>query len=92
MSKPGLMFDVGHAQQPGRLLEEVTLLIGVLGAAHEADRVGAIDRHLSLATFVRDEPWGVLEPIPRSAIDGQVSVANMEIPLTQSAPRLTMWS
>ena len=46
MSKPGLMFDVGHAEQPGRLLKEVTLLVRVLRAAHEADGVGAIDGHL----------------------------------------------
>ena len=48
MSKPGLMFDVGQAEQPGRFLEEVTLLVGVLRAAHEADGVGPIDGHLSM--------------------------------------------
>ena len=48
MSKPGLVLDVCHAEQPGRLLKEVTLLVGVLRAAHEADRVGPIDGHLSL--------------------------------------------
>ena len=45
MSKPGLVLDVGHAEQPGRLLKEVALLVGVLRAAHEADRVGPIDGH-----------------------------------------------
>ena len=44
MSKSGLVLDVGQAEQPGRLLEEVALLVRVLRAAHEADRVGAIDR------------------------------------------------
>ena len=69
MSKPGLMLDVGQAEQAGRLLKEVALLVGVLRAAHEADGVGPVDGHLSFAALVRDEVWGVLEPIARRAID-----------------------
>src|SRR6185369_16940318 len=72
MSKAGLMFDVGHAEQPGRLLKEVTLLVRVLRAAHEADRVGAIDRHLGGSALARDEPWGALDPITRRTIDNEV--------------------
>ena len=52
MSKPGLMLDICHAEQPGRLLKEVTLLVGVLRAAHEANGVGAIDGHFSIAALV----------------------------------------
>src|SRR4026207_1612413 len=72
MSKPGLMFDVRQAEQPGRLLKEVTLLVRILRAAHEADRVGAIDRHLSGAALARDEPWGALDPTPRGVIHDEV--------------------
>ena len=36
VSKSGLVLDVGQAEQPGRLLEEVALLVRVLRAAQEA--------------------------------------------------------
>ena len=68
MSKPGLMFDVRQAEQPGRLLKEVTLLVRVLRAAHEADRIGTIDGHVCVGALRRDEPWGAPEPITRSEI------------------------
>jgi len=63
MSKPGLMFDVGHAEQARGFLEEITLFVGILCAAHEAHRVSAVDGHRSVATDLRDEPWGALDPI-----------------------------
>src|SRR6185295_10177274 len=72
MSKPGLMFDVRQAEQPGRLLKEVTLLVRILRAAHEADRVGAVDGHLCGAAQARDESWGALDPITGSAIHDEV--------------------
>src|SRR5262245_15089729 len=61
MSKPGLVLDVGQTEQPGGFLEEVTLLVGVLRAAHEANGVRAVDRHFSLAVL-RGELRGVLAP------------------------------
>jgi len=39
VSKSGLVFDVSQAEQPGRLLEEVALLVRVVRAAQEADRI-----------------------------------------------------
>src|SRR5690349_3470486 len=83
MSKPGLMFDVRQAEQPRGFLKEVTLLVGVLRTAHEADGVGPIDGHLSGAG-VRNEPWDALEPLARSAIGRQV----IRIQLLSRNPRL----
>ena len=56
MSKPGLVLDVDQAEQPGRFLEEVALLVGVLRAAHEADRVGPIDRNFLVADLLGGDP------------------------------------
>ena len=63
MSKPGLMFDVGQAEQPRGFLEQVTLLVRVLGAAHEADGVRPVDGHLfvCVAGLPRHEPWSALD-------------------------------
>ena len=119
VSKPGLVLDVGQAEQPGRLLEEVTLLVGVLRAAQERDRVGAIDREpLSSPTFSvaiqvssrvlrifcatrltassqeMSSQWSLPGARYRGVMSrfGEVCVANMEMPLTHSDPRFTMWS
>src|SRR5215510_16353655 len=51
MSKSGLVLDVGETEQPRGFLEEVTLLVGVLRAAHEANGVRAVDGHFSLAAL-----------------------------------------
>ena len=59
MSKSGLVFDVSHAEQPGRLLEEVAFLVRVLRAAQEADRVGPVDRHLLVVDLLRGDPGRV---------------------------------
>src|SRR5207237_864091 len=71
MSKPGLVLDVRHAEQPGRLLKEVALLVRVLGAAHESHRVGAVDGHVSGAALLGHEPRGALYPITGCEIHGQ---------------------
>ena len=68
MSKPGLVLDVPHTEQAGRLLKEVALLVGVLRAAHESHRISAIDGHLFVAALLMDEPWGACDPITRCAI------------------------
>ena len=84
MSKPGLVLDVRQAEQPGRLLKEVALLVRVLRAAHEADRVGAIDRHLCVPPL-RDEPWGALDPITRSAIHDESGASTFSVAIQVSS-------
>ena len=59
MSKPGLVLDVSQAEQPGRLLEEVALLVRVLRAAQEADRVRPIDRNLLVVDLLGGDPGRV---------------------------------
>src|SRR6478752_2874373 len=71
MSKPGLVLDIWQAEQPRGLLKEVTLLVGVLRAAHEADGVGPIDGHVP-GTIVRNEARNALEPLARRPVGGQV--------------------
>src|SRR6187397_2613304 len=71
MSKPCLVLDIWHAEQPGCLLKEVTLLVGVLRAAHEADGIGPIDRHVSWAV-VWNESRHALEPLAGRPVDGQI--------------------
>ena len=63
MSKPGLVLDVRQAEQPGRLLEEVALLVRVLRAAQEADRVRPIDRNLLVADLLGGDP-GLVARLP----------------------------
>jgi len=49
MSKSGLMLDKGDAEKARGFLEEVALLVGVLCAAHERDRVRPVDGNLRVA-------------------------------------------
>src|SRR4051812_47348829 len=84
MSKPGLVLDVCQPEQPGRLLKEVALLVGVLRAAHEADRIGTIDRDLAIGVGLRDEPWGALDSITGREIHGEIG----RLDLLSRNPRL----
>ncbi len=59
VSKSGLVLDVSQTEQPGRLLEEVALLVRVLRAAQEADRIRPIDRNLLVANLLRGDPGRV---------------------------------
>ena len=49
VSKTSLVFDESRAKQACGFLEKVTLLIRVLCAAHERDRVGPVDGNLRVA-------------------------------------------
>jgi hypothetical protein len=56
VSKSGLVLDVSQAEQPGRLLEEVALLVRVLRATQEADRVRPIDRNFLVVDLLGGDP------------------------------------
>ncbi len=56
MSKSGLVLDISQAEQPGRLLEEIAFLVGVLRATQETDRICPIDRNLLVADLLGGDP------------------------------------
>ena len=56
VSESGLVLDESGAEQARRFLEEVALLVGVLCAAHEGDRIRPVDRNLRVAEFLGGDP------------------------------------
>src|SRR5262249_49949942 len=56
VSKSSLMLDVGHPEHARRLLEEIALLVGVLRAAQESDRIGPVDGDFFVADLLRRDP------------------------------------
>lgn len=53
MSKTSLVLDEGHPEEPGCLLKEVALLVGILRTTQKGDRVRPID-----GNFLFTEPLG----------------------------------
>jgi hypothetical protein len=49
VSKSGLVFNKSRAEQACRFLEDVALLVGVLCATHEGERVRPVDWNLLVA-------------------------------------------
>src|SRR5262249_21682441 len=56
VSKPSLVLDPWDAEQPAGLLEDVALLVGVLRAAEEGDRVRAVDGDVLVAQLLGRDP------------------------------------
>ena len=78
MSKSGLVLDVSQTEQPGRLLEEVALLVRVLRAAQEGDRVRPIDRDLLVADFLGGDPGRVARLPDRGGTEDGLARRAME--------------
>src|SRR5581483_9149302 len=56
VSKPGLMLDERGAKQPCCFLEQVALLVCVLRAAHECDRICTVDWNIGVTELLGGDP------------------------------------
>src|ERR1700740_785374 len=59
VSKSGLVLDESGAEKTRRLLEEIALLVGVLGAAHKSDRGGPVHGALCVPELLSGDPCRV---------------------------------